>query len=47
MEEARTVLERAVAMDKTDKLAAENLRICMSSAKRLREKLRDRDCASE
>jgi tetratricopeptide (TPR) repeat protein len=34
IEEARTVLERAAAMDKTDKLAAENLRICMSSGKR-------------
>lgn len=33
IEDARTVLERAVAMDKTDKLAAENLRICMSSDK--------------
>jgi protein O-GlcNAc transferase len=31
IEEARTALERAVAMDKTDKLARENLRICMSS----------------
>jgi tetratricopeptide (TPR) repeat protein len=33
IEEARTVLERAVSMDKNDKLAAENLRICMSSGK--------------
>ncbi len=33
VEEARTVLERAVSMDKNDKLAAENLRICISSAK--------------
>ena len=33
IEEARTVLEHAVSMDKNDKLAAENLRICMSSGK--------------
>ena len=33
IEEARTMLERAVSMDKNDKLAAENLRICMSSDK--------------
>jgi len=33
IEEARTLLGRAVSMDKNDKLAAENLRICMSSAK--------------
>jgi tetratricopeptide (TPR) repeat protein len=33
IEEARTVLERAVSLDKNDKLAAENLRICMSSGK--------------
>src|SRR6267378_5369327 len=32
IEEARTVLEQAVAMDKTDSLAAENLRICMRRA---------------
>jgi len=34
VEEARSVLERAVAMDKTDKLAAENLRICMHDHRR-------------
>jgi len=33
IEEARTMLERAVSMDKNDKLAVENLRICMSSVK--------------
>lgn len=33
IEEARSVLERAVSMDKTDKLAEENLQICMGSNK--------------
>ena len=31
LEEARRVLERAVAMDPTDTLAVENLRVCMST----------------
>jgi Flp pilus assembly protein TadD len=31
IDEARPVLERAVAMDPTDALAAENVRICGSS----------------
>lgn len=33
IEEARSMLERAVAMDKTDSLAAENLRICLEENK--------------
>ncbi len=33
MDEARAVLERAVAMDPADELAAENLRICSSDPK--------------
>ena len=33
VDEARTVLEKAVALNKKDKLAAENLRICLSGEK--------------